>query len=214
MIETKQLQQPCMKIVDMNGILNRLETKFIGCAMDISAEHAATREPHAEAVMIMMASVNFSGVCARSREFDGWSTAEFAAPNHQSIFEHSALFEIRKQGSDGLIAFLCQPAMVLLQIIMVVPRLARTMPHLHKANTTFEQTPGNQQLPCLRPFAIHFPDILRLLFDVEGIGRIDLHAIGQFEGLDTRFELRILSAALRVLLVKLVKQIELLPLFL
>ena len=48
-----------------------------------------------------------------------------------------------------------------------------------------------RHLPGLRAGAVHVADVLRLAADVERVGRVHLHAVGQLEGLDAGFELRI-----------------------
>lgn len=65
-IEAQQLQESRMKIVDVDRVFYRLETKIIGRAVNISSAHTATRQPHCEAVMIVIATVDFAGICARS----------------------------------------------------------------------------------------------------------------------------------------------------
>jgi hypothetical protein len=65
MIEAKQLQKSRMQIVDVDRIFDRLETKIISRAVDISAAHTSTRQPHCEAVMVVIATVDFAGIRAR-----------------------------------------------------------------------------------------------------------------------------------------------------
>ena len=52
---------------------------------------------------------------------------------------------------------------------------------------SLDQSSGDQKLSILRAFPIELEHVLRLLIDIKGIGRLKLHAIGQFEGLDARF---------------------------
>jgi len=65
-IEAEQLQQGRMEIMDVDRIFDRLESKIIGRAVNISATDAATRQPHRETVMIMIATIDLPGVCAGS----------------------------------------------------------------------------------------------------------------------------------------------------
>ena len=51
--------------------------------------------------------------------------------------------------------------------------------------------------------------VLRLAADVEGVAGVHLHAIGQLERLDARFQLRVVVAAPLVALVELLQQVEL-----
>ena len=48
--------------------------------------------------------------------------------------------------------------MILFEILMVVPGLARAGPNLHKANAAFEQTPGDEKLPPVRAGSVKFAD--------------------------------------------------------
>ena len=98
---------------------------------------------------------------------------------------------------------------------MAVPRLAGAVPELDEAHAAFEQPPRDERLPGVNAVAVHLADRLRLFADVEGVGGIHLHAVGQFERLDAGFQPRVLlPAALLVFLVELLQQVELLALFL
>jgi hypothetical protein len=55
--------------------------------------------------------------------------------------------------------------------------------------------------------------VLRFTADVERLGRFHLHAIGQLERLNSRFELRLGLALGQVSGIELAEQIELAPLF-
>ena len=85
------------------------------------------------------------------------------------------------------------------------------MPDLHEAHAALQQPAGDQDLPRLRARAVHLADVLRLARHVEGVGRLHLHAVGQLERLDARFELRVVCLAPGAL-VELLQQVELLPL--
>ena len=71
--------------------------------------------------------------------------------------------------------------MILLDVVVIVPGLARAVPHLHKADAAFEQTAGNEQLPGLCAGTVHLADVFGLLLNVERIGGINLHPIGELE---------------------------------
>src|SRR5690606_35338680 len=63
-IEPEQVQNRCVQVVNVNGFFHGFETEFIRRTMDVAAAHAATCHPHRETVVIMIASVYFSGVCS------------------------------------------------------------------------------------------------------------------------------------------------------
>ncbi len=84
--------------------------------------------------------------------------------------------------------------MVDVDVVVVVPRLAVAVPHLHEPHAALDQPPGDEHLPRLHAVAVQVEDVLRLAADVERVGRFDLHAVGQLERLDLRFELRVARA--------------------
>ena len=74
--------------------------------------------------------------------------------------EQSALLQVPSQGSDGLIALTGQPPMIDFQIIVVVPGLAVAVPHLHKTHASFDQPPGDENLPGLRARAVQLANVM------------------------------------------------------
>src|SRR5437773_8439714 len=86
------------------------------------------------------------------------------------------------------------------------------MPELDEANAFFQEATRNQHLPRMNALAVQLTNVLRLLGDVKGVSGIQLHAVGQLEGLNTRFQPRVLPSALDMFLVELMQQVELLPL--
>ena len=64
------------------------------CAVAVAAFDAAAGHPHRKALVVVVAAV---GVLGRR------GAAEFAAPNHQRVFEHVALLEVGKQRGDRLV---------------------------------------------------------------------------------------------------------------
>ena len=159
--------------------------------------------------MVVVATVDFAGVGTGRRQFHRRGAAKFAAPNDQRFPQQPALFQILQQGADALVAFLGQAAMVQFNVVVIVPRLAGAVPHLNEAHASFNQALRDEQLPGLRPFAVHLANGLRLPADVERVRGVQLHAVSQFKGLDARFQLRVLPALLQVPLVQLLQQIEL-----
>ena len=92
--------------------------------------------------------------------------------------------------------------MVDLEVVVVVPRLAGSVPHLHEAHAALDQSAGNEQLARLGAFAVELSHRLRLALDVEGVGRIHLHAVGQLKALYAGVELGIGGAGPSVFLIE------------
>src|SRR5215204_2704319 len=82
----------------MNFPLRDTKADLIGCAMHIAALQAAARQPHGEAINVVIAP-NGGPILAE------WSAAEFAPPNHERIVEQAALLEVQHQSGAGLIGF-------------------------------------------------------------------------------------------------------------
>lgn len=93
-VEAEEVQHGGVEVVDVDAIFDGLESEFVGGAVDVSAFDAAACEPCGEAVVIVIAAVDFSGVGAGLGEFDGGGASEFAAAQDECVFEHAALFEI------------------------------------------------------------------------------------------------------------------------
>src|SRR5439155_6638883 len=55
-VKTEQCQNGGVEVVNMYFVLDGLETKFVGRAVDTAAAHAAARQPHREAVVVVVAS--------------------------------------------------------------------------------------------------------------------------------------------------------------
>ena len=71
-------------------------------------------------------------------------------------------------------------------------------PDLHEPHAALDQAPRDQQLPALRRVAVERADILRLLRQIECVGRLDLHPVRHLERLDARLELWVLLQILAV----------------
>ena len=93
---------------------------------------------------------------------------------------------------------------------MAVPRLHTAVPGLHEAHAPFDEPPRHEELPVLRPLAVHLQDVGRLLADVEGIGRLELHPVGKLEGTDPRLDRRLAGALVEMAGIERAEEVELL----
>ena len=103
--------------------------------------------------------------------------------------------------------------MVDFQIVVIVPGLARAVPHLNEAHAFFNQAPRDEQLPGLRPVPVQLANMFRLAADVERVRGVHLHPVSQFKRLNARLQLRVLLALLQMPLVEFLQQTKLIPLF-
>src|SRR6185369_714330 len=86
MVEAQKVKQCRVKVVNMNGLFHGLISKLVGGAVNVAPLHAAAREPHREAIGVMVSPGRFAGV-ARFRQFDHRSSPELAAPDHDRFVE-------------------------------------------------------------------------------------------------------------------------------
>ena len=61
-VETEQPHDRRVQIVDVNFVLGGGKTELVGRTMNVAALHSAARHPHGEAVMIVIAPVDFARV--------------------------------------------------------------------------------------------------------------------------------------------------------
>ena len=77
-IESQQMQERRIQIVYVYWIFGYIESEVVGRSVDVAAFDAAAGEPHGEGSVVMIAAIVALG---------HWSASEFAAPNHERIFE-------------------------------------------------------------------------------------------------------------------------------
>ena len=77
-IESHQVQDRGVKIVNVYDVVHRMPAEIIGCSVYHSPSYSRTGHPHREPKRMMLATII---------TFSGWSTTEFTAPENQGIFE-------------------------------------------------------------------------------------------------------------------------------
>ena len=98
-LQTEQMQNRRVDVVDVATVFHGAETEFVGLADDRARFHAAAREPHRERVNVMIAPGLFAHFAHRR-------ATEFAAPDHERVFQKTALFQIFDERGARLIDFL------------------------------------------------------------------------------------------------------------
>ena len=140
------------------------------------------------------------------------AAAEFAAPEHERLVQQAAALQVGQQAGDRLVDRGAACRQLGADAGVVVP--ARRAEDLHEAHAAFDQPPGQQALlaeRCGARFveAVQPLDGRRLRVDVEGLGRLHLHAKRQFERGDPRVEAAVALALVPVQLVELPDEVEL-----
>ena len=79
MVEAQQMKQGGVQIMDMDRIGDDVKSELVGLSVDVSGLDPAPGQPDAEASVVMVATV----VATLHHR----SPTEFAAPDHERIFE-------------------------------------------------------------------------------------------------------------------------------
>ncbi len=208
-VQPQKVEDGGMEVVDVDGIFLGFEPKLVRGTVDRARLDAAASHPHRKAVVVVVASIDLALVGAGSRKLDGWCTPKFSAPDDERVLEHAALFEVGKEGCRPLIAIQRELAVVLFEIIVGIPRLARRMPDLDHAHPPLGEASGQQALAAVGRVAVHVADVLRLFFEVKRVGGLNLHPVRQFEGLNAGLDLRVALTFRLMPQVKAAQKIEL-----
>ncbi len=142
----------------------------------------------------------------------GGGAAELAAPQDERIFEQTTGLEVLQQGRDRLIDFGGIRFVVALQALVLVPLVG--VAHLDEAHALFREAAGHQTLAAevLRDGIIepvHFLGDFAFLAEVLQIGRLGLHAEGEFKGFDAAFEGTVMAGEFELTAVEILRVVNL-----
>src|SRR5262245_31425902 len=122
------MQDGGVQVITRCFVFRRLIGKLVALTNGSSSFDARAGKPSDKRAAVMIPANAVLGE---------WHSAKFASPNHERVFEHSACFQIMKQGSDRLIDLPRRWHKFLGDVGVIVPivfRSAWTAPHLHKPN--------------------------------------------------------------------------------
>src|SRR5688572_14668802 len=132
-VKTQKVQERRLKVMNVYGIIDRGESKFIRATDGDSRLDPAACHPHRKGVDVMVASHGLSLL-------SHGGTSEFPTPNHESLVEQPALLEILDQCRAGPVNIETYLIKTRLQILarpaMVIP--IRVI-ELDEANSAFHQ---------------------------------------------------------------------------
>ena len=104
-----------MQVVDVHAIDGRVVADLVGFAVGDAPFDAAAGEPESEGVGIVVAA----GLLGLLRDRQA---AEFAAPDHEGVFQKPALGKIGEQAGQRLVGLSGELFVVSLDIVVPVPR--------------------------------------------------------------------------------------------
>ena len=96
MIDSKQMEQGCVKVMDMDEPFGHSEAEFIGRSVDLAGLDTSASDPHGERIDMVVSAGGFS-------RFAHWRSTEFTSPDHQRLLKQSAPFQIEDQGRGSSI---------------------------------------------------------------------------------------------------------------
>src|SRR5437867_3863331 len=95
MVQSQQMEEGGVKVVDRADALDRLVTELVRCAVAESTFHSRPGQPHAESMRVVVAA---AGALLKGRH-----PAEFGDPGNHRLIEQTAVFQVGDQGGAGLV---------------------------------------------------------------------------------------------------------------
>lgn len=132
-IESEQVENSGLQIVDMNGIVDHVEAEIVGLTVNVALFETSAGEPHGKGLRMMIAS---QASAEGGVGFDHGSTAKLPSPEDESIVEQTSTFKILDEGSAALIGGLTVVAVIAEQIRVGVPAFVIDV---HEADAAFDQ---------------------------------------------------------------------------
>ena len=204
MVDTHLVQQRGVQVVDIDPVLDGPEPELVGRSVGHSASHPASGQPRGEPIGVMVAA---------GAGFGDRSSAELSAPDDQRFIQEPSLLQVGDQAGTGPVHVGAALPQVLVDVVMVVPRLARTREDLHVSHAPLDQPPGQQARVPQGVLAVQPSDPPGLAPDIKRLAGRKLHPEGGFHGLDSTLEELIFAALGEVHSVEFLDQVQLLSLF-
>ena len=147
-VEAEQVEQRGVEVVDVHGVFGDLVTEVVGCAVGDPGFHAAAGHPNGERVLVVVAS-KFGGRAGAGIGLRHRRAAEFAAPDHECIFEETTLFQILHERGHAAVHVLAFAGQARGEVAVVIP--VRVV-ELHHAHAALNEPAGEQTVVSKRGF--------------------------------------------------------------
>ena len=134
-------------------------------------------------------------VIAAVAAFRDRRASELAAPHDQRLVEQSPPLQIADQRGRRPIHVRAALAQVLVDLLVIVPGLARPVVHDDEADAALDEAARHQAPLRVRRRAVLLAHRLGLLHHVERVHRRELHLERRFHRRDAPFEERVLAEA-------------------
>src|SRR5215467_10856725 len=104
MLDAEKIENRGVDVVDMHRLLDGFETEIVGGAVNRAALDRAAGQPHGEPEWIVVATA-LDVPCATAN-LAHWSTAELGTADYQSVFPHTARFQVFDHRGECLVGVL------------------------------------------------------------------------------------------------------------
>ena len=132
MIETEQVHDGGVQIVNVDFVFGDVESELVGLADGHARFDAAACHPHRERLGMMVATQLASEVRVG---LDHRGAPEFTAPDDKGVFEQAALLKVFDQSCAGLIGFSSLVLDAFGDFAVMVPTFVKK---LHESDASFD----------------------------------------------------------------------------
>ena len=135
-VQSEQVQQRRIEIVDMDGIPRDVESQFVRLTVRVPTPYTTAGKPCCKAAVMVIAAI----VATLHHR----SASKFAPPDDQRVVQQPALFKVPQQSRGSLVG---RPAIILdafRQITVLIPDFVK---QLNKPHSTFQHPPRQQAIP-------------------------------------------------------------------
>ena len=178
MVDTQQVEHGGVEVVDVDLVLYGEEAIVVGGAVLDPGFHAAAGEDGGESVGVMVAAVGALG---------NRGSTEFAADDDEGVLEQSARLEVFDEGSNRLVHLFRIALVIAAEGVVLVPLVG--VRDLDESHAFFAEAAGEEALVAkVAGFgvvdAVQLLGFLRFSGDLLELGGGELHAEGEFVGVD------------------------------
>ncbi len=203
-IETEEVQDGGMQVVNVEAVLDRVQTEVIGGAIGESTAHAASGHPHGEPGGVMIPAIAL---------FAHGGASELTAPDDERLFEQSACFEVGEQSGDGFIDGAAEAGVVGFDAFVAVPFASCAAVELDEPDSVLDETPCEEAVPAEDSGfgsvdAVEVLGGLGFFGEVDGGGGFCLHLVGEFVSADPGFEFGVIGAGGVEIAVEICEEVE------
>lgn len=184
--EPEAMEESGLEVVDVDWVIDDVESEIIGRAEDRAAADAPAGHPDRERFSVVVSTVVFIGstaLCVRG-------SAKLTAEHDQCVLEQAALFEVGDEPRGGAIDLLTDFGHSPAEVTVHVPV---AMIELDESDVSFSEPPSEQAVAgvgsgLIDLGTVEFANVLGFRFQVGQLGHAELHAAGHLVLADAGFD--------------------------